>query len=143
MKDAVVSPVTYAPPAVRSEPIALPKFFTHRRPLAKSATLAQIPAAAMAGGDRSKRTFGFADDVKSSPQATAEVMGTRRIHGEVAGIADPLALIERAGSLQHDGRDLPLALAHMGLEARPERSAVPPQKTGSRAGERDQDGEAD
>ncbi len=27
-------------------------------------------------GDRAKRTFGFADDVKPSPQATAEVMRT-------------------------------------------------------------------
>ena len=69
-------------------------------------------------------------------------MRTRRIHGEVAGIADPHALIERAGSLQHDGRDLPLALAHMSLE--PGRNArLSRRKRRSHAGERDQDAEAD
>ena len=69
-------------------------------------------------------------------------MGTRRVHGEVAGIADPLALIERAGSLQHDGGDLPLALAHMGLK--PGRNArLSRRKRGARAPERDQDAETD
>ena len=43
-------------------------------------------------------------------------MGTRRIHGEVAGVADAFALIERAGALEHDRRNLPLALADMGRE---------------------------
>ena len=98
----------------------------------------QVPPAAVACGDRAKRPLGFADDVKPAPQSAAEVMGTRRVKREVAGIADRLPLIERAGSLQHDGRDLPLALAHMGLE--PGRNArLSRRKRGPRARERDQD----
>ena len=77
----------------------------------------QVPPAAVAGGDGAKRLLRLADDVEPAPQsAPAEVMGTGRVHGEVAGVADPLALVERAGPLEHDGRDLAVALAHMGLE---------------------------
>ena len=69
-------------------------------------------------------------------------MGTRGVHGEVAGIADPLPLIERAGSFQHDRRDLPLALAHMGLK--PGRNArLSRRERRARARERDQEGEAE
>ena len=77
----------------------------------------QVPPAAMAGGDGAKRLLRLADDVETPPQsAPAEVMGTGRVHGEVTGVADPLALIERAGPREHDGRDLTVAPAHMGLE---------------------------
>ena len=78
----------------------------------------QVAPAAVASGDRAKRLLGFADDVEPAPQAAAKVVGTRRVKSEVAGIADPLALVERAGSFQHDRRDLPLALADMSLEPR-------------------------
>jgi hypothetical protein len=73
-------------------------------------------------------------------------MGTRHIHGEVAGIADcalvQLPLIERAGSLQHNGGDQPFALAHMGLK--PGRNArLSRRRRQARACERDQDAKAD
>ena len=78
----------------------------------------QVEPAAVARGDRAKRLLGFADDVEPPSQSAAEVMGTRRVKSEVAGIADPLPLIERAGPFEHYRRDLPLALADMGLEPR-------------------------
>ena len=77
----------------------------------------QVPPAAVAGGDGAERLLRLADDVETPPQsASAEVVGTGRVHGEVAGIADPLALIERPGPFEHDGRDLAVPLAHMGRE---------------------------
>jgi hypothetical protein len=100
----------------------------------------QVPAAAVAGGDGAKRTLSFADDVEATPHS-AEIMGTRRVHGEVAGVADPFPLIERAGPLEHDRRDLPFALAHVGFE--PRRDAGLSRKRPRRAQERDQKPQAD
>jgi hypothetical protein len=49
----------------------------------------QIAAAAMARRNRPKRPAGFADNVKPRPQfAVAYFVGTRSVHGKVAGISD-------------------------------------------------------
>ena len=97
----------------------------------------EIPPAAMAGGDRSKRPLGFADDVKSSAQPAAEVMGTRRVKREVAaGCAPPCADRGRGLSPARPARSAPRPRPHA-PEAKPERQPVPSQR-GARARERGQ-----
>ena len=72
----------------------------------------------MARGGRAKRPVGFADRVKPLPRSA--MVGTRRVHGKIAGIFDDscghLLQIKRARPLQHHLGDLTLAFADMAAQ---------------------------
>ena len=74
-----------------------------------------VAAAAMTRGGRTKRPVGFADRVEPLPRSAT--VGTRRVHGKVAGVLDDacghLLQIKRARPLQHHLGDLTLAFANM------------------------------